>query len=141
MNMFCKNCGTQIEDGKNFCPNCGASLENAPETPVVEVVEPKPVYESAQTYTVPQGEAPDASSLMTKGIVGAALCEIGIPGIVLGNIAMKGALARKEEGYRYSGKLKAAYITGKVAKIVGIIMTIFWAVYILVIGIIIGQIL
>lgn len=25
--MFCKNCGTQLEDGKMFCPNCGAKVE------------------------------------------------------------------------------------------------------------------
>lgn len=24
--MFCKNCGSQIEDGKSFCSNCGASV-------------------------------------------------------------------------------------------------------------------
>lgn len=25
--MYCKNCGTQIEDGVNFCSACGASAE------------------------------------------------------------------------------------------------------------------
>ena len=27
---FCKNCGTQIEDGARFCPGCGANTEAAP---------------------------------------------------------------------------------------------------------------
>ena len=159
--MFCKNCGTQVEDGKAFCPNCGASLASAPapeatysnesyqqpayEQPAYQqpaYQQPayqQPAYQSAPSYGAQGGEAPDASSLMTKGIVGAALCEIGIPGIVLGNIAMKGVQQRRSEGYEYTGKLKAAYICGKVAKIVGIIMTIFWALYFLIIVLIIGN--
>ena len=24
--MYCKNCGTQIDDNTNFCPNCGIGL-------------------------------------------------------------------------------------------------------------------
>ena len=30
--MFCKNCGTKVEDNAKFCPNCGSALD------VVEVV-------------------------------------------------------------------------------------------------------
>ena len=25
--MYCKNCGTKIEDGVKFCPNCGTSTQ------------------------------------------------------------------------------------------------------------------
>ncbi len=25
--MFCKNCGTKLEDDSKFCPNCGAAIE------------------------------------------------------------------------------------------------------------------
>ena len=33
--MFCRNCGTQMEDGASFCPSCGAKVEaeNANQTP------------------------------------------------------------------------------------------------------------
>ena len=27
---YCKNCGSQINDGTSFCPACGASQGNAP---------------------------------------------------------------------------------------------------------------
>lgn len=27
---YCKNCGTQLNEGQNFCPNCGASNEQHP---------------------------------------------------------------------------------------------------------------
>jgi len=26
--MYCKNCGTEIDDGQAFCPNCGAKTDN-----------------------------------------------------------------------------------------------------------------
>ena len=133
--MFCEHCGTQIEDGKAFCPNCGASLESTEQEPEIETIypqQPQQEYQPEQTaqkvYTIPAGEAPEAKSLMVKGILASALCEIGIPGIVLGNIAMKGVRKCLEKGYGYSGKLKAAYITGKIGKILGIVMTVYWAV-------------
>ena len=157
--MFCKKCGAQLETGKAFCPKCGASQAPVQEAPVQEApfqetsvsgnsyqqpayqqpAYQPPVYQPAPSYSAQGKEAPDASSLMVKGIVGAALCEIGIPGIVLGNLAVNGVEQRKSEGYEYSGMLKAAYICGKVAKIVGIIMTVFWAVYILIFVLILGN--
>ncbi|MBE6782093.1 MAG: zinc ribbon domain-containing protein [Ruminococcaceae bacterium] len=30
--MFCKNCGTEIEDGAVLCPNCLASEEKTEDT-------------------------------------------------------------------------------------------------------------
>lgn len=26
--MFCKNCGTKLEDNDKFCPNCGTPVDN-----------------------------------------------------------------------------------------------------------------
>ena len=130
--MFCNHCGTQIEDGKVFCPNCGASLEEPVGQPEVETIYPEKAQQSWQpgstVYTVPAEDPQKAKSLMIKGILAAALCEIGIPGIVLGNIATRGVRECLEKGYHYSGKLRAAYICGKVGKILGIIMTVYWAV-------------
>lgn len=25
--MYCKNCGTELENGQTFCKNCGVSME------------------------------------------------------------------------------------------------------------------
>jgi hypothetical protein len=33
-NMFCKNCGTPLNDGVSFCKNCGATVANTQTTPV-----------------------------------------------------------------------------------------------------------
>ena len=37
---FCRNCGTQVEDGVSFCPNCGTPTA-APAAPEVQTEEPK----------------------------------------------------------------------------------------------------
>jgi len=158
--MFCKNCGTQLEEGKNFCPNCGAVLESDPTAPVVETVEtetisPAPVFQEPEgcadapagqepetcadapacqepdPCVAEQKEAPDEGSVMAKGIVASALSWIGIPGIILGCIAMNRVKKYRREGYRYSGKLKAGYITGLIGLILGIFYTVVWAVYII----------
>ncbi|MBE5873233.1 MAG: tetratricopeptide repeat protein [Lachnospiraceae bacterium] len=46
--MFCKNCGTQLNDDAKFCGNCGTPVQAAPQ-PVVEpapAVVPQPAMES-----------------------------------------------------------------------------------------------
>lgn len=60
--MFCKNCGTKIEDGAVFCGNCGTPVEKADspaeatvsETPVAET----PVEEKAPVVETPVAETP-----------------------------------------------------------------------------------
>lgn len=39
-NMFCRSCGTQVEDNKAFCPNCGTAL--ASNAPAPQNVNPQP---------------------------------------------------------------------------------------------------
>lgn len=41
---FCKNCGTQMEDGIRFCPACGTSADDAPAAV-------KPARETDTTHT------------------------------------------------------------------------------------------
>lgn len=40
---YCKNCGTQMEDGVRFCPACGTSVDEAPAAS-------KPVRETDTTH-------------------------------------------------------------------------------------------
>ncbi|MBQ0102045.1 MAG: zinc-ribbon domain-containing protein [Firmicutes bacterium] len=42
--MFCKNCGTQINEGTTFCPNCGQNLAE----PVAPVAIPDPYDHTAE---------------------------------------------------------------------------------------------
>jgi len=41
--MFCRNCGSQIQDGVKFCPNCGSVCDVAP-------VQPEPQTPLAPQY-------------------------------------------------------------------------------------------
>ena len=95
-----------------YCPKCGQPLED---------------------YMVFCSISPMASESAKKamilGIVAAATSELGVPGIVLASICKK-EISRAEELGAQGAKLRVARICRKVGLIVGIIMTVFWAIYI-----------
>ena len=156
--MFCHNCGTALDEGVKFCPNCGAPIA-APEAeepiaptveePVASVVEPvyeQPVYEqpAAPVYQQPVYRDPivneEAASLSTPilvfGIMGLAfactfwLSFLGIIFSAIGKGKVKAFLAA---GGQLSGKAKVGNILAKVGLIVGIILTVFFVIYLIVI--------
>lgn len=68
--MFCKKCGTELEDSQKFCPNCGVSTEpeqsqttqpQQPEQPQATqaTVNTPPVY-TPPVYTPPAPTTPPA---------------------------------------------------------------------------------
>lgn len=154
--MFCQNCGNQLTEGAAFCGQCGAKVAEpaAPQQPTYEAPQsaPQPAYEAPQpaysapqtSYTVPQPapvvaparpqEDPElnelAKSTMIMGIIGLALSELGLPGLIVSNIAMKKAAEFESKAGGLFGKAKVGRRLAKPGKIVGLIMTIFWAVYI-----------
>lgn len=59
--MFCRNCGTQLEDGARFCPECGTQVADVAAAEPVQPVEqpaepaaPEPAAEPAQPEAAPQ---------------------------------------------------------------------------------------
>ena len=54
--MFCKNCGTQLDDGLAFCTNCGAKQDAAaPAQPQQAYAQPQQTYaQPQQPYSQPQ---------------------------------------------------------------------------------------
>lgn len=121
--MFCTNCGAQINDGTKFCPKCGAQV-GGEQAPVVTPVEP--VVEHVEAVKVQD----NSTSIMVLGILALALCELGIPGIILGAIAKKKANEfAKDHGMIY-GKAKVGRILGNFGFIIGIVMTVFLVIYI-----------
>lgn len=137
--MFCPNCGDQLVEGAAFCGNCGIKIEAQPAYEA-----PQPAYSAPQTsYTVPQPapvvaparpqEDPElnelAKSTMTLGIVGLALSELGLPGLIVSNIAMNKAAEFERRAGGFYGKAKVGRRLAKPGKIVSIVMTVFWAVY------------
>ena len=56
--MFCKNCGTAIDDNAQACPTCGTQMNAEQAAPVVEpapapVVEPAPAPAPTPVYVAP----------------------------------------------------------------------------------------
>ena len=70
---------------------------------------------------------------MIMSIVGLALAEFGIPGIILCAIA-KGKVKKATAAGATGGKLKVARILSTIGMILSIVMTIFWLIYIVAIG-------
>lgn len=139
--MFCRSCGTQLPDGTAFCANCGTKVEVQPAPQPAFEAPQQPVYTAPQTAPVvaperPQ-EDPEVNSLATTtlilGIVGLALSELGLPGLIVSNIGLKKAAEFERRAGKLFGKARVGRNLAKPGKIVGIVMTIFWAVYIFIV--------
>jgi len=80
-----------------------------------------------------------ARSAMILAIVGAALCELGIPGIIICAIARGKVKAWMEKYGTPTGMAKAANIISKVGLILSIVMTVYWLFFIIFYGVMISQ--
>lgn len=125
----CNNCGSEVQDNAKFCENCGAPVETAQEYVEEQAVN---YYEEAPVGNTAEQESLAKSALVTS-IIGLALSELGIPGIIVSAIA-KGKVKKAVAAGATGGKLKAARILSKLGLIFSILMTIFWIIYIVAIG-------
>ena len=152
--MFCSKCGAEVSNNATFCTNCGAKIEKAPEE-----IKAAPLYDAAEvpvaptpTETMLNGQyntaepapvnVPDAglsNSILTLGIVALAVSELGIPGIIVGAIGRKKAKKFIEDNGTIFGKAKVGSILAKAGLIVGIVMTVVWAIYALSVGALVGS--
>lgn len=99
-----------------------------------------PTYQQAPTYNTAPVQPVDANSLMIKGIIAIALCELGIPGIILGSMAKKmAAQFMAQNNGQIFGKAKVGSILGRVGFGVGIAFTIIWGIYFLLYLILLGS--
>ena len=137
--MFCQNCGNQIADNTNVCPFCGAPTGAAPvnnnQQPNYGYQQPQPQYQAQPQQPVvnatPQMEA-QSKSVLTFGILAIAFgCSffLSFLGIIFGAIA-----GRKANefigmcGVLY-GRAKVGKILGKIGLILGIVLTVFFVIY------------
>ena len=100
---YCQKCGQYVDDSVAYCPNCGEANANY----------------VAPYYAEPAPEPKNGLNVMA--IVGMALSELGIPGIIVSSIAKK----RADSG-EYRTPLAPL---AKAGLIVSIVFTVFWAIY------------
>ena len=100
-----------------------------------------PAYQQTNSYNAAPASNVDAGSLMIKGILAIALCELGIPGIIFGSIAKNlAAQFMAANNGQLFGKAKVGAILGKIGFGFGIGFTAFWAFYFFIIVGLLGSI-
>ncbi len=148
--MFCNKCGSPLEKDAKFCVSCGNPVEAPQSAP-----EPQPQPQYQQPPQQPQYQAPVyyqpyqppvqqldpyreqrmaslAGSILGWGIAAIICSEFGLIGLIATLIArgkVKEFLSLNS-GIIY-GKAKVGKILCNVALPLSIVMTVFWAIYIL----------
>ncbi len=91
--MFCKNCGTQFEDGQAFCPSCGTAVSAAEVNGgAAPQSNPAPDYSAPDYSSAPSFEAPKSSGskILPVALVAAVIVLVIVALVViLGNPGKK----------------------------------------------------
>ena len=108
----------------------------APPAPPVQPVYQQPAYQAPQPPVFQQPVQPVydpavaeklENQALTCGILGLSLSVLGVPGIIFSSIGGGKASAFKKLTGQLTGKARTGYGLAKAGKIVGIIMTVIWA--------------
>ena len=114
---FCKQCGSELENGVKFCPKCGAAVESSVEVNTT----PPTVSEFRQ---------------QVSGSIGIVLWFFGytcLISVVLGIVGLVLAGNAKKEG-NTEGIRTAGFIVSLIALIIGIIITIYLCLVVALVG-------
>lgn len=129
--MYCKHCGTDLEENVKFCPNCGAEQTAEAAEPVAEPVLDNEFEEKKNAM---------AGSALVWGILGlvfSASSWLAILGIIFSGIAKKKVAEYVAFAGELEGRAKAGSILAKIGMIVGIV-TVAILVFAFVVGFIAG---
>ena len=128
--MFCKNCGRQLDENENVCPVCGTV--NATEATADQAVS----YEYSAVDTANQLLKDEMAGQTLKwGIISLAFAVSGclsLLGFIFSFIAKSKALAYEQTFGVLEGKARVGRILGKVGFGVGLGMTIYMGLALLV---------
>ncbi len=124
---YCKNCGTEVEEGGKFCPNCGTSIDllSQPSMIIDQMDHPKNPspyndpersYQATSTKGSMNGLAIGGFVASLIGIIVAAAIA-GTVGLVLSLIGYKQVKERNQSG---KGLALAGIIIGAVDIVFGI---------------------
>lgn len=121
--MNCQNCGANV-DGKAFCPQCGAPVNQQP-------------YYAAPAQNAAPVMQGNPVQVLVFGILGLALSELGIVGLIFSIIALKKANTYIATYGNISNQVRIARRLAIAGLIVSIVMIVFWILYIALIGIVV----
>ena len=136
--MFCSHCGSEIENGARFCQNCGASADATKN-------EEKMSYEPIDLTDTIAEKAKDeaAGSALGTGIAaiifGLIVSFLNFIGIILGAVGIGKANAVEAQFGELPPKARVGKILSTVGLISGILMTIVWFLYIVIIAVALSE--
>ena len=134
--MYCSHCGSEVEAGARFCQNCGASVD-------VTNTEEKVSYEPIDLTETIEDQVKDqlAGSILTNGILSLvfsiATVFLSFIGIIFGAIGKSKAKEFESKFGELSPKARVGKILSGIGFGVGIGFTVFWALYIVFIVVIV----
>ena len=133
---FCKQCGSELENGVKFCPKCGAAVESGvatnPAPPIASESQQQP---EVKAKSADAGHGLAIGSLVC-GIIGIVLWFFGytcLISVVLGIVGLVLAGNAKKEG-NTEGIRTAGFIVSLIALIIGIIITIYLCLVVALVG-------
>jgi hypothetical protein len=121
--MFCKNCGRQLDEGESYCPSCGAMTAS----------EPSALYDASTEAAQDQLRNEMADDAFKWGIVSLVCSLPGLLGFIFSFIARNKALAYRKTFGVLEGRARAGRILGRIGFGPGLGLTIFFAVYFLIV--------
>ena len=116
--MNCQNCGANV-DGKAFCPQCGA--------PVNQQAPVQAPYNAVQ----PQQPLGNPTKVLVFGIIGLALCELGIVGLIFSIIGLVQANKYIAQYGNVSNQVRIGRRLAIAGLILSIVFIVFWIVWII----------
>ena len=136
MMAFCKQCGSELENGVKFCPKCGAAVESGVATnPAPPIASESRQQPEVKAKSADAGHGLAIGSLVC-GMIGIVLWFFGytcLISVVLGIVGLVLAGNAKKEG-NTEGIRTAGFIVSLIALIIGIIITIYLCLVVALVG-------